>query len=112
MTMFPGYGYTREVATENAALTVSDRDYAYYHKLYFLTRTALPRFLVKAVGRLPVFRRYPSWIDPLLPKTLPAFFLIDGDDGRAGEILDLGHAQAVIPGGRLDRGLEGGAALS
>jgi len=112
MTMFPGYGYTREVATENAALTVSDRDYAYYHKLYFLTRTALPRFLVKAVGRLPVFRRYPSWIDPLLPKKLPAFFLIDGDDGRAGEILDLGHAQAVIPGGRLDRGLEGGAALS
>jgi radical SAM superfamily enzyme YgiQ (UPF0313 family) len=105
MTMFPNYGYTRDVANANAALSVSDRDYAYYHKLYLLTRTPLPRVLVKAVGRLPIFRRFPSLIDPLLPKKLPAFFLGDGDDGRAGEVLDLGHAQAVIPGGTLDRGL-------
>jgi len=105
MTMFPNYGYTRDVADGHAAVSVSDRDYAYYHKLYLLTRTQLPRFLVKAIGLLPGLRRYPSLIDPLLPRALPAFFLGAGEDGRAGEILDLGHAQAVIPGGSLDRGL-------
>ena len=105
MTMFPGYGYTRQVANEKATLTVSDRDYAYYHKLYLLTRTSLPRFVVKAVGTLGIFRRFPTLIDRLLPEQLPAFFLVDKDDRRRDEVLDLGHAQAVIPGGTLDRGL-------
>ena len=105
MTMFPGYGYTQQVADQKADLTVSDRDYTYYHKLYLLTRTTLPRFVVKAVSRIPLFRWYPSLLDPLLPEKLPAFFLVDHDDGRQDEILDLGHAQAVIPGGSLDRGL-------
>jgi hypothetical protein len=41
----------------------------------------------------------------LLPKQLPTFFLLDDDDDRRSEILDLGHAQAVIPGSSLDRGL-------
>jgi radical SAM superfamily enzyme YgiQ (UPF0313 family) len=109
MTMFPNYGYTRQVSEENAALSVSDDVYTYYHKLYYLTRTPLPRFLVRAIGNLGVFRRHHSLIDPLLPKTLPAFFLVDNDDARRKEILDLGHAQAVVPGGELDRGLPAGA---
>jgi radical SAM superfamily enzyme YgiQ (UPF0313 family) len=110
MTMFPNYGYTRQVAEEGAELTVSDEIYTYYHKLYYLTRTSLPRFLVRAIGNLGVFRRHPSLIDPLLPKKLPAFFLVDKDDARNSEILDLGHAQAVVPGGQLDRGLPADAA--
>ena len=56
-------------------------------------------------GGLGLFRRFPALIDPLLPKTLPSFFIQDDQDPRGSEILDLGHAQAVIPGGRLDRGL-------
>jgi len=110
MTMFPNYGYTRQVADEQAALSVSDDLYTYYHKLYYLTRTSLPRFMVRAIGSLGLFRRFPSLIDPLLPKTLPAFFLVDDDDARNSEILDLGHAQAVVPGGQLDRGLPADAA--
>ena len=110
MTMFPNYGYTRQVADEHADLSVSDDIYTYYHKLYFLTRTGLPRFLVRAIGNLGLFRRYPQLIDPLLPKELPAFFLVDKDDARNKEILDLGHAQAVVPGGQLDRGLPADAA--
>jgi radical SAM superfamily enzyme YgiQ (UPF0313 family) len=110
MTMFPNYGYTRQVADEQAALSVSDDLYTYYHKLYYLTRTSLPRFVVRAIGSLGLFRRFPSLIDPLLPKTLPAFFLVDDDDARNSEILDLGHAQAVVPGGQLDRGLPADAA--
>jgi hypothetical protein len=110
MTMFPNYGYTRQVADEGAELTVSDDIYTYYHKLYFLTRTSLPRFVVRAIGRLGLFRRFPSLIDPFLPKQLPAFFLVDKDDSRNSEILDLGHAQAVVPGGQLDRGLPADAA--
>jgi anaerobic magnesium-protoporphyrin IX monomethyl ester cyclase len=96
MTMFPTYGYTRQVAEENAGLSVSDRDYQYYHKLYLLTRTSLPRPVIKAIGTLPVFRWYPSLIDPFLPKTLPAFFLVDKDDKRTSGMIDLGHAQAVL----------------
>lgn len=110
MTMFPNYGYTRQVADEQAAVSVSDEIYTYYHKLYFLTRTALPRFVVRAIGSLGIFRRYPSLIDPFLPKQLPAFFLVDKDDARQSEILDLGHVQAVVPGGELDRGLPANAA--
>ena len=34
------------------------------------------------------------------------YFLRGDDDIRRGEILDLGHAQAVIPGGDLDRGIQ------
>jgi radical SAM superfamily enzyme YgiQ (UPF0313 family) len=110
MTMFPNYGYTRQVVDEHARRSVSDDVYTYYHKLYYLTRTSLPRVLVRAVGSLGLFRRYPSLIDPLLPKQLPAFFLVDKDDRRKSEILDLGHAQAVVPGGELDRGLPASAA--
>jgi radical SAM superfamily enzyme YgiQ (UPF0313 family) len=109
MTMFPNYGYTRQVSEEGAALSVSDDVYTYYHKLYYLTRTSLPRFLVRAIGSLGLFRRHHSLIDRFLPKTLPAFFMIDHDDARRNEILDLGHAQAVVPGGELDRGLPAGA---
>jgi anaerobic magnesium-protoporphyrin IX monomethyl ester cyclase len=110
MTMFPNYGYTRQVAEERAEVSVPDEIYVYYHKLYFLTRTALPRFMVRAIGNLGLFRRFPSLIDPFLPKQLPAFFLVDKDDKRNSEILDLGHAQAVVPGGQLDRGLPADAA--
>jgi radical SAM superfamily enzyme YgiQ (UPF0313 family) len=105
MTMFPNYGYTKKVADEKAHVSVSDHDYTYYHKLYLLTRTNLPRFLVKAIGNFPLFRQYPALIDPLLPKQLPSFFLLDDEDDRRSEVLDLGHAQAVIPGSSLDRGL-------
>jgi len=110
MTMFPNYGYTRQVSAAGAGVTVSDAVYTYYHKLYYLTRTPLPRFLVRAIGTLGVFRRYPALIDPFLPKQLPSFFLVDGEDSRNSEILDLGHAQAVVPGGQLDRGLPADAA--
>jgi hypothetical protein len=73
----------------------------------------MPRFLVKAVGKLPLFRRYPSLIEPLLPKQLPTFFLGEEETGESftSEILNLPHAQAVIPGGQLDRGLPPEATL-
>ncbi len=93
MTSFPTYGYTRQVAEENARLSVSDDVYTYYHKLYLLTRTPLPRPLVKAIGAFPLFRRFPQLLDPLLPKQLPSFFITDED---RGDRIDLGHAQAVL----------------
>src|SRR5262249_55562650 len=104
MVSFPEYGYTRKVDDEQAKTTLSERDYAYYHKLYLLTRTSLPRFLVRAIGNSRIVRRFPSLIDRLLPQKLPAFFLLD-DSEFAGEVVNLPHAQAVIPGGKLDRGV-------
>ena len=103
MTMFPNYGYTRQVEDEKASVSVSDRDYAYYHKLYLLTRTTLPRFLIKAVASVPIFRLYPSLIDPLLPKQLPSFFLVDEGDERSKDRIDLGYAQALV----ADRNVDG-----
>jgi hypothetical protein len=44
-------------------------------------------------------------IDPMLPTRLPRFFLGKADDSYVDEILNLPHAQAVIPGGELDRGI-------
>ena len=105
MTAFPNYGYTAKVEKEDAKLSLTEQEYSYYHKLYLLTRTSLPRPVVKAIGSFPLFRRFPSLIDPLLPKTMPFFFLADREGEHRDEILDLGHAQAVIPGGELDRGL-------
>jgi radical SAM superfamily enzyme YgiQ (UPF0313 family) len=112
MTMFPGYGYSKKVTEEGRTLSLTDKEYAYYHRLYLLTRTTMPRFLVKAVGRLPLFRRYPGLIERMLPKELPIFFLGEEDEGAfSSEILNLPHAQAVIPGGQLDRGLPPEATL-
>ena len=65
-----------KVNGEGASVTLSDRDYAYYHKLYFLTRTNLPRRVVKMMGNSRLVRRFPSLIDPMLPKQLPFFFLL------------------------------------
>ena len=108
----PGYGYSKKVTEEGRTLSLTDKEYAYYHRLYLLTRTTMPRFLVKAVGRLPLFRRYPALIERMLPKELPIFFLGEEDEGSfSSEILNLPHAQAVIPGGQLDRGLPPEATL-
>jgi radical SAM superfamily enzyme YgiQ (UPF0313 family) len=110
MVSFPEYGYTREVHEDGATFAVSERDYLYYHKLYLLTRTDLPRSVVRAMGRSRVLRRFPSLLDRFLPEHLPAFFLVDDTGEFAGEVLDLPHAQAVIPGGKIDRGLPAGTA--
>lgn len=104
MVSFPAYGYTQKVADEGAKLSVSERDYRYYHKLYFLTRTNLPRRVVKAIGTSRLVRRFPSLIDPLLPKRLPVFFLGDGTDAPSDDVLNVPHAQALIPGAKSDRG--------
>jgi radical SAM superfamily enzyme YgiQ (UPF0313 family) len=85
MIQFPGYGYTAKVRDTGRALSVDDRGYAYFHKLYLLTRTALPRPVVRAIGRARLVRRFPRLIDPLLPKRLPFFYLDNG-------ALDLGSA--------------------
>ena len=106
MVNFPEYGYTKKVEQQQATCALSEEDYRYYHKLYLLTRTPLPRRLVKAIGNSRIVRRHPEWLDHLLPKELPAFFLVDQPDEYANEVVNTPHAQAVIPGGRLDRGIQ------
>ncbi len=106
MVSFPEYGYTKKVADTGLRHAVSEQDYAYYHKLYLLTRTQLPRRVIKAIGNSRVVRRFPRLLDPLLPEKLPAFFLVDGAGGEfTNEMIDLPYAQAVIPGGQLERSL-------
>ncbi len=82
MTLFPGYGYTQQVEDQQRSLSLSDRDYRYYHKLYFLTRTQVPRWLTRKIGTLRLVRRFPWLIDVFLPRRLPVFFFVAGGDVR------------------------------
>lgn len=79
MVKFPEYGYTEKVQSQQLKITISDEDYLYYHKLYLLTRSELPRSVVRRIGKSRavrrLMRRFPNLIDPLLPKTLPLFQL-------------------------------------
>lgn len=75
MTKFPDYGYTRKVAEQRRTSPLTDADYDYYHRLYLLTRTELPREVMVALGDSPTIRREPALLDPLLPERLPFFYL-------------------------------------
>jgi anaerobic magnesium-protoporphyrin IX monomethyl ester cyclase len=109
MVSFPNFGYTEKVKSEERKIVLSDDVYRYYHRLYLLTRTKLPRWLVRALGQSRIVRHNPSLIDRLLPDKLPFFHL--GDESEFAEhILDLPHAQAVIPGREAAGSLAAGTA--
>jgi len=110
MVSFPKFGYTQTVEDQQAKVLLSDHTYDYYHKLYYLTRTGLPRPLIRALGNSRIIRRRPTLLDPLLPKKLPFFFLGDPKE-LSDEVVDMPVAQAIRPGGELDRGLPPEAAL-
>jgi radical SAM superfamily enzyme YgiQ (UPF0313 family) len=75
MVKFPTYGYTNGVAARQTTNPLSDDDYNYWHKMYLLTRTDLPREKIRALAESPDVRRDPSLVDHLLPDTLPFFYL-------------------------------------
>jgi anaerobic magnesium-protoporphyrin IX monomethyl ester cyclase len=71
MTNFPTYDFTRQtdeqadlIASQGAALT--QEDYDYYHKLYLLTRTDMPRDQVRGIGEDPRYRTDPQLLDQLI----------------------------------------------
>jgi radical SAM superfamily enzyme YgiQ (UPF0313 family) len=105
MVNFPKFGYTDRVAAEHATHTLTDADYLYYHKLYLLTRTRIPRPLVRMLGRSRLVRRFPSVIDPLLPAAPSYTFLLTPEAAGAPDVLDTTIGQAVKPGGRFDQGV-------
>src|SRR5262249_21962515 len=78
MIRFPGYGYTRKVEAAGRSVTLSRAEYAYWHRLYLLTRTGVPRQVVRAAARSRLGRRGPALLGPVLPKTLPFFYLDNG----------------------------------
>jgi radical SAM superfamily enzyme YgiQ (UPF0313 family) len=93
MVKFPTYGYTNKVEEQRVQLRLDEADYDYWHKMYLLTRTELPRDEIRALAAKPDVRRNPSLVDHLLPDTLPFFYLdhyaIDLDDA-------LGHDREAI----------------
>jgi radical SAM superfamily enzyme YgiQ (UPF0313 family) len=89
MIQFPGYGYTRKVQADGRAVTLSAAEYAYFHKLYLLTRTRLPRGIVRALSRSRLVRRHPRLLDPFLAKTLPFFYLDNGALNLRAATLDV-----------------------
>lgn len=78
MKLFPDYGYTKKVEAAQQRRGLSDAEYVYWHKLYLLTRTALPPWVVRALSRSRVVRRFPKLLDPLLQDKLPFFWLDNG----------------------------------
>jgi len=73
MIKYPTYGYTERVASEQRSMKLSEHDYLFFHKIYLLTRTALPRRVVRSLAQSRIVRRFPQVLDPLLPKDLPFF---------------------------------------
>src|SRR5262249_10273900 len=59
MHLFPNYSYTQKVRSNHLKPKLTAEEYEYWHKLYFLTRTDLPRAVVKALGRSRLVRRFP-----------------------------------------------------
>jgi hypothetical protein len=88
MTKFPTYGYTRQVEQQAQTPTLGEHDYEYWHRMYLLTRTDLPKDRILEIAASPEVRRTPSIIDDLLPATLPFFYLeqyaIDADSLLGG----------------------------
>ena len=78
MIKFPTYGYTEKVRGEQRALTLSDAQYNYFHKVFLLARTSLSPKVKRFLAKSRLVRRVPSLLDPLLPAQLPVFQLADG----------------------------------
>jgi radical SAM superfamily enzyme YgiQ (UPF0313 family) len=78
MTLFPNYGYTQNVREKGLRCALPPERYAYWHKLYLLTRTTLPRWIVERASRSRTVRRFPRLLDPFLADALPFFWLDNG----------------------------------
>lgn len=89
MIRFPGYGYTRKVEEGKRTVTLGAADYAYFHRLYLLTRTRVPQAVARALAASRLVRRFPRLLDPLLPKTLPFFYLDNGALNLSESTLEL-----------------------
>jgi len=101
MVRFPGFGYTRKVEEQQRTVALDEKSYTYYHKLYLLTRSKLPRRMIEAIGRSKLVRRFPSLIDPFLDKELPFLYLeasiLDTQSGDAIEVTYAPPDTAEIP---------------
>jgi radical SAM superfamily enzyme YgiQ (UPF0313 family) len=97
MVKFPTYGFTDNVERQKRTLALGPDDYEYWHRMYLLTRTDLPAEKIREIAASPEVRRNPSLVDPLLPETLPFFYLdhyaIDLEDAL-GHDLSAGAAGA------------------
>ena len=82
--------HARRSSAKARALTLSDDDYRYYHKLYLLTRTTLPRPVVQAIGRSRAVAPLPAAArPPCCRRSCPFFFLRTTRTISAREILDI-----------------------
>lgn len=71
MTNFPTYDFTKKVDESQDVIAshgnpVTQADYDYYHKLYLLTRTDIPRDSLRAIGSDPKYRNNPQLLDQLI----------------------------------------------
>ena len=98
MNLFPGYDYTLKVGAKGLKPSLTPEQYEYWHKLYFLTRTDLPRSVIRALGRSRLVRRFPRLLDPLLPDKLPFFYLDNGALDLENAALKLTDATGRVSG--------------
>ena len=101
MTKFPTYGYTNQVNEQNVAHSLTPEDYRYYHRLYLIALSDLPRSEKLALARDPLFRRQPSLLDQFLRQAMPfAFIPLEAEERaqaqEAPEALELGIAETTL----------------
>ena len=123
MQLYPNYAYTEAIQKEGKKITLSDAEYEFWHKLYFLSRTSLPTWVKRAVSNRRIFRRFPNLIDPLIPAQLPFFYLDYGaidlqnsrfelTDAKGEKLRSFLTAGDTHPNGAPSSGMPAGAATA
>ena len=98
MNLFPNYGYTLKVKERDLAPVMTAEQYEYWHKLYLLTRTGLPRPVMRALGRSRLVRRFPKLLHAFLPDKLPFFYLDNGALDLENATVKLSDASGRVTG--------------
>jgi radical SAM superfamily enzyme YgiQ (UPF0313 family) len=106
MVKFPTYGFTNKVVEQDQRAALGQHDYDYWHRMYLLTRTELPHERIREIAASAEVRANPSLIDPLLPETLPFFYL----DHYAIDLEDALGRDRLAPASAMPR--EGDAVTS
>ncbi|MCB1615470.1 MAG: B12-binding domain-containing radical SAM protein [Pseudomonadales bacterium] len=71
MTNFPEYSFTKKVDENPDLIAKHDQElsqdiYDYYHKLYLLTRSSMPREQLRKIGDDPQYRENHKLLDPFM----------------------------------------------
>jgi radical SAM superfamily enzyme YgiQ (UPF0313 family) len=98
MVRLPNYEYTRMVERERPTPTLTDADYNYYHRLYYMALSDLPVAQKRALIADPLVRKFPTLLDPFQQRTTWEPLVSRNDTVLTGgrELLNTTLGQAIM----------------